>query len=168
MRHIIKILLVCFMIFAVTVFSNIYFRRIYSGRKIVNEKIADSCSMSLGIICNRFYRYAVSSKLESPTTMQWCDNMIADSEKDILSCVGREKQDIKYSYAINKNVEKYKFNDLPDVLVLFFESNLGWNGVGDKNDVNYSNHDGGLAGVVTASGEIGHAEKEIIENLRWE
>ncbi len=168
MRHITKILLVLFLIFAVMAFSKIYSGLKITARKNSNEKITFACSMSLRIICNRFYRYAVSSKLESPTTMQWCDNMIADSEKDILSCVGRENQDIKYSYAINKNVDKYKFDDLPDDLVLFFESNLGWNGVGDKNDVNYSNHDGGLAGVVTASGEIGHAEKEIVENLRWE
>ena len=163
MKRIITILLIIVLGFAAIVFCHSYF-----GRKIISKKIADSCNMGLRIICNRFYRYAILSKRDFPTTMQWCDNIIAHSEKDILICAGTENRDIKCSYAINRNVEKYKFKDLPDDLVLFFESNLGWNGIGYKNDVNYRNHSWGLAGIVMADGEVIHAKKEIVKNLRWE
>lgn len=124
--------------------------------------------MRLRIICNRFYRHAIASELEFPTTVQWCDKMIADSEKDILICSGRGNADIKCNYAINRNIKKYKFNDLPDDLVLFFESDLGWNGIGYKNDVDYSNHSKKLAGIVMVDGEIIHAPKETVDNLKWD
>ena len=75
--------------------------------------------------------------------------------------------DVKCDYAININIEKYKYNDLPDNLVLFFESDLGWNGVGGKNDVNYSNHNG-KAGIITVDGHIFLTQKEVVEGLQWE
>ena len=164
MRYIVTILLAIVLICAVRAFFDNYV-----GRKIVDKKIADACSMELRIICNRFYRHAVLSKLDSPTTMQWCDNIFADSKKDVLVCPGGAvNRGIKCTFAINRNVEKYKFKDLPDDLVLFFESNLGWNGVGDKNNVNYSNHSGGLAGIVFVDGDIYHMKKEIVEKLNWD
>ena len=61
----------------------------YFGRKAIYHEIEDMCSPKLRFIHNRFYRHAIRSKAEFPDTLQWCDKMIADSEKEVLICFGR-------------------------------------------------------------------------------
>ena len=138
------------------------------NREMIDSKFEDVCDMNLKIICNRFYRHAILSKLESPITTQWCDKMIPHSDRGRLFCHIEKNENSKSSYAINKSIEKYDFNDLPDDLVLFFESDLGWNGVGGKDDVNYDNHRGGLAGIVFVRGTTTHSKKETVDKYRWD
>ena len=163
-----KIIITLFLIISIFINLALVFKFVVEpyGKSIVRQEISNTCEWHMRAICNGFYRYAVVNKLDSPFIPNWCDELTLERPPICPADYGQE--DIKCSYAINKNIVKYKFEDLPDDIVLFFESDLGWNGVGDKNDVNYNNHDDFTAGIVFADGYITHLNKEAVDKLRWE
>jgi len=70
------------------------------------------------------------------------------------------------SYAYNKNLSGVKLDDLEAAArtVLFFESDLGWNGAGDRDD-GFPARDDYLIGF--ADGHVERVPKEDLDKLNW-
>ncbi|HPD48639.1 MAG TPA: hypothetical protein P5279_17820 [Anaerohalosphaeraceae bacterium] len=158
------LLLTIFVLVGLTILFKFTFDAV--GDWVYQDKMKDACEVEMRRIYSRFIRYAITNKLDLPQTLNWCDTL--DLDEPLCPVDYFAHKEIQCSYAINKNIEKYSFKDLPDSIVLFFESDLGWNGVGDRYNVNYSNHDDVSAGIIFANGSIAHIKKETVENLRWE
>lgn len=138
--------------------------------KLVDYKLMQHCNNSLRTVCNLYYRTVIITNSSVPIVENWCDSI--DNQctiKIYLKCPGQSSNsNLRSDYAINENVANYTFEDFPDDLVLFFESGLGWNGVGGKDDICYTNHDNDMVGIILVDGYAFHIEKGRIGELRWE
>ena len=70
------------------------------------------------------------------------------------------------NYAMNENIPA-DANDLPDDLVLLFESTPGWNQTGGVDDVVTDRHGKPGANIAFADGRVEFVKPEDIPNLRW-
>ena len=72
------------------------------------------------------------------------------------------------SYAMNENIPA-DANELPEDLVLLFESNPGWNQIGGPDDVVTDRHGKNNPGanIAFADGHIKFVNAEDIPHLRW-
>ena len=70
------------------------------------------------------------------------------------------------SYAMNENIPA-DADELPDNLVLLFESAPGWNKVGDPDDVVTDRHKRPGANIGFAGGHAEFVKPEDIPNLCW-
>ncbi len=138
--------------------------------KLVDYKLRQHCNSSLRTVCNLYYRTVIITNSSVPIVENWCDSIDNQHTKKIyFKCPGQSpNSNPRSDYAINENVANYTFEDLPDDLVLFFESDLGWNGVGGKDDVCSMNHNNDMVGIILINGYAFHIEKGRIGELRWE
>ena len=70
------------------------------------------------------------------------------------------------SYAMNENIPAGA-TELPDDLVIFFESAPGWNQTGGADDVVTDRHNKPGANIAFANGDVRFVDAEDIPNLRW-
>lgn len=70
------------------------------------------------------------------------------------------------SYAMNENVPA-NTAELPDDLVILFESSPGWNQAGGADDVVTDRHEKRGAHIVFADGHVEFVEEEQIPLLKW-
>ena len=100
-----------------------------------------------------------------PDAAKWSDALLpyVDNEKQVfISSVDPDGS----SYAFNKNLSGMKLDDLPAVArtVVFFESDLGWNGAGGIDDA-IALEDGFLIGF--ADGHVERVSGEDLDKLNW-
>jgi len=100
-----------------------------------------------------------------PAKNHWCDLIKRHvEEKGIFECPADKTGPC--SYAMNENIPA-DVNELPDDLVLLFESSPGWNQVGGPDDVVTGRHDRPGANIAFADGHVEFVDAEDIPNLRW-
>ena len=110
-----------------------------------------------------------------PVAGQWCDALmpymenneqlfVSPSAAAAVQVAGKKP----CSYAMNAKLSGLKLTDLTEVssTVLFYESNLGWNGAGGENTVAPAN-DGGECLIAFADGHIQRVPKAQLKKLRW-
>ncbi|MDG1833126.1 MAG: GYF domain-containing protein [Verrucomicrobiota bacterium] len=100
-----------------------------------------------------------------PDAAKWSDALLpyVDNEKQVfISSVDPDGS----SYAFNKNLSGMKLDDLQAVArtVVFFESDLGWNGAGGIDDA-IALDDGFLIGF--ADGHVERVSGEDLDKLNW-
>ena len=123
MMRTIKIILIVVAIYVIASSCKILLKE---GNSRIDRIIAVECGTHLRFIHKHFYNHMLIAKLESSVISRWSDIVSDASGATALVCVLDANTDVKCSYAINENTVKYKFEELPDNLVLFFESDLGW------------------------------------------
>ena len=134
----------------------------------------DVCLNNMSEIYSKMQLFAEKNDKNLLPFNKWCDLLLNDTNIQVsaFSCPNEDNRKIKSSYALNKYIEGREFSDLPDDIVVIFESDLGWNGVGGKNDVDFNNHDYRLestsAGILQADGSVIYVTKNEIDSLRWE
>jgi len=108
------------------------------------------------------YKQNHSGKL--PTDSTWCDTLIHDGyvTEQHLTITARDKS--KRNCALNMNA--LDLDDVPDDMVLIFESGPGWNLVGDKESVVYDDYKGGCL-IIFGDIRTEYLMPEDIPNLRW-
>ena len=99
-----------------------------------------------------------------PAATQWSDVIKPYGDPKELICPADKTGPC--SYAMNENIPA-DANDLPDDLVVLFESAPGWNEVGGADDVVTDRHGKPGANIAFADGHVEFVKAEDIPNLRW-
>ncbi|MSU44483.1 MAG: DUF1559 domain-containing protein [Pedosphaera sp.] len=110
-----------------------------------------------------------------PVAGQWCDALMPCMENNerlfvspsaAVAVLPTGKKPC--SYAMNAKLSGLKLTDLTEVssTVLFYESNLGWNGAGGESTV-ASAEPGGDCLIAFADGHIQRVPKAQLKKLRW-
>ena len=99
-----------------------------------------------------------------PNDSTWCDTLISDEyvTKQHLTIISRDKT--KRNYALNINA--LDLSDVPDDMVLLFESGPGWNLIGGKELLVYDDCEGGCW-ITFGNLRAEYVMPEDIPNLRW-
>lgn len=112
-----------------------------------------------------------------PAKDNWCDlikSYADETTEDVKIKLGRKikvyqcpKDEIgPCSYAMNENIPG-DANELPDDLVLLFESTPGWNQIGGSDDVITDRHKRPGANIAFVNGHVEFVKPEDVPNLRW-
>ncbi len=129
----------------------------------------NECEDKLVNLRDLFHKYADANGDQWPEKEVWCDilkNEYGLRKKD-FRC--RNDQVGPCSYALNINLPQSRA-DTPDDMVLFFESQPGWNQVEDRLLINLSNHtDSASLGcnIVRIDGKVDYIHDGWISELRW-
>lgn len=101
-----------------------------------------------------------------PNKANWCDLIKPYLEGDNYYFKCPEDNIGPCSYAMNENIPD-DANELPDDMVLLFESSPGWNLIGGPDDVVTVRHKRPGASITFADGRVEFVKPEDIPNLRW-
>ena len=131
-------------------------------RKIAQRVV---CGTNLKGLSTAMMVYANDYDDRLPTE-NWCDLLIeeADVSPKSLICPEADTIEGESSYAMNKHIAGKKLRDLPADIVLFFESDLGWNTVGGPEDL-VLRHCGCNIGF--ADGHVEFVTEDRIADLKW-
>jgi len=124
-------------------------------------KVAQSqCRWNQRILCREI--------LDRPKiiTQNWCDALKNKPTFDSDSLKCNYDKTGPCSYAMNENIPN-DVTDLPDDLVLLFESAPGWNQAGGPDDVVTDRHGRPGANIAFADGTVQFVKPEDIPTLRW-
>jgi protein tyrosine phosphatase (PTP) superfamily phosphohydrolase (DUF442 family) len=101
---------------------------------------------------------------------KWCDQLITDCDvgpKSFICSYSNHIEGKESSYAMNINAAGKKRSELPDDLVLLFESKPGWNQVGGPELITLKFHRGKHIYVINVDGYGGFVRPDDIDQLRW-
>ena len=147
------------------------FFHIYLGYAMVKQQ-EHTLAIARRVICSANVRQIDSACLAYqeknqmwPDKENWCDNIQQYFEDNKYFICYTDKIG-PCSYAMNENIP-VDIEELPDDLVLLFESVPGWNTVGGADDVVTDRHGKSGANIVFADGHVEFVEVEEIGNLRW-
>jgi len=103
-----------------------------------------------------------------PSPKQWCDIVKSYSDEEYNYFLCPSDKTGPCSYAMNENIPA-DANELPEDLVLLFESAPGWNQTGGVDDVVTDRHGENNPGanIAFADGHVEFIKSEDIPNLRW-
>lgn len=123
------------------------------------------CLSNLHMLTISFYIYQEENS-QYPVPDQWCDKIqyFEEGVHNYFLCPLDEVGPC--SYAMNENIPA-DATELPDDLVILFESAPGWNQVGGPDDVVTDRHKNPGANIAFADGTVEFIEAEDIPNLRW-
>ena len=99
-----------------------------------------------------------------PDKEQWDDLVKAYVDDDAFQCFIDKTGPC--SYAMNENIPA-DANELPEDLVVLFESAPGWNRIGGVEDVVTDRHDQPGANIAFANGHVEFVPAKDIPKLRW-
>ena len=102
---------------------------------------------------------------ELPVSSTWCDLLINDQYLSSSQLTIPSKNKMQRSYALNAGVLKH--SEMPDDIVLIFESGPGWNLVGGKELLVKDNYKGGCL-VIFGNSIARYINPEDFDHLRWE
>ena len=114
--------------------------------------------------------YAVDYEDQFPTPESWCDLLIKEQDVSPLSFRCPVDPEGTFSYAMNRNLTGQRIEEVSPDTVLFFEANLGRNGVGGPEDLVLRHNDDGIVGCIIAfvDNTPKFVPEEEIDELRWE
>ena len=120
---------------------------------------------SLSIACLVFHR----EKECWPGKDNWCESLQLpvnryNQLRNYMQCPADKIGPC--SYAMNENIPA-NANELPDDLVLLFESAPGWNQTGGADDVVTERHSNPGANIAFPDGRVEFVKPEDVPNLRW-
>jgi hypothetical protein len=107
-----------------------------------------TCVLNIRDIELMLSMYANDNEGYLPDKENWCDLILPykgelEGKNNIFKCPNDPLGPSSYapcSYALNSAVSGRKFEDLPDNMVIVFESQSGWNLSGGKELINFRNH----------------------------
>ena len=123
------------------------------------------CGTNLKNLSTAYLNYQHDNQ-SYPVPEKWCDT-IKQELQEINNCFLCPSDKVgPCSYAMNENIPA-DANDLPDNLVLLFESAPGWNQIGGPDDIVTDRHGKPGANIAFANGDVDFAKPEDIPTLRW-
>jgi prepilin-type processing-associated H-X9-DG protein len=125
------------------------------------------CGTNLKNLSTAYLSYKYDNQ-SYPALEKWCD-FAKQYVQEVESCfVCLADKTGPCSYAMNENIPA-DANDLPDDLVLLFESAPGWNQTGGADDAVTDRHGENKPGanIAFADGHVEFVKPEDIPNLRW-
>lgn len=136
---------------------------IQNGRSKAREAQSMNNLKQLGVAIHVFH----NDNDQLPDAAKWSDALlpIVGNERAVFISPADPGADGS-SYAFNKNLSGIKLDALREAArtVVFFESDLGWNGAGGINDV-FTLNDHYLIGF--ADGHVERVSEEDLEKLNW-
>lgn len=102
-----------------------------------------------------------------PDPNHWCDILVEEVgivPKSFI-CRQSEAEEGLSSYALNRNVIGYRFSELPPDIVILFETQPGWNMVGEPGNLACYHERG--CNILFADGYVEYVKAEKIPKLRW-
>lgn len=138
---------------------------LYNTEKLAMRLVCGTNLKGLGIALN-VYSFDYDDRLPDEN---WCDLLMSKADVCYKSfiCPGSKCEKGQSSYSMNIEVMGKKYGELPDDIVVLFESKPGWNQVGGKELVNLENHGGDGCNVVFADGHNEYVKATGIDKLRW-
>jgi len=126
-----------------------------------------NCGYSIRILGSSWQMYALDYD-SYPKKANWCDltKPYLEENDNLEYFICPNDKTGPCSYAMNENIPD-DANELPDDLVLLFESTPGWNQIGGPDDVVTDRHKRPGASVTFAGGRVEFVKPEDIPNLRW-
>jgi len=133
-------------------------------RRIAQQVV---CATNLKHIGAAMQKYQEENDGELPMGAEWCDLLVADSnlKKDVFRC--RRAVEGPSTYAMNEGALRAN-GELPDDMVVVFESGPSWNQVEGLEDVNLENHYEEGCNVLFADGHVEFVKVEDVNDLLWE
>lgn len=146
---------------AVFIFASIKIRPIV-GRVV--------CEHNLNDLSNAMLIYVGRYDGKYPLPNQWCDSILRESggfTEKVFHCPLDSKG--SFSYAMNKTVFEIEPGQAPPNLVMFFEANLGRNGIGGMEDVALRHDKNGQPGsnISFVDGHVEFVTEDRIADLLW-
>ena len=125
--------------------------------------IKRSADISEIVIALELYKKSHSGEL--PVASNWCDLLINDQyvTPNQLTITTKDKEERNYAL----NINALQLSEIPDDIVLIFESGLGWNLVGGK-ELLVGDHYKGGCWVLFGDMSARYIVPEDFDNLRWE
>ena len=111
--------------------------------------------------------YALNHNDQFPPAATWCDALQggAGSPK-VFQCPSEPER--RCSYAFNAKLDGKKDSEINPQTVLLFESDAGWNGTGDADNLKPHSHSGRIVIVALADGAVMQIPRSKLGTLRWE
>jgi Domain of unknown function (DUF4190)/GYF domain 2 len=111
--------------------------------------------------------YAQSHKGQLPPSATWCDALQGETQwPEIFQCPSERRR--RCSYAFNAQLSGKKQTEINPNTVVFFESNLGWNGSGGPEALKPHRHSLHRVNVLLANGTVATVSRSKLDTLRWE
>lgn len=147
---------------AIMIFLNDGCRKGPHGQKVI-------CGTNLRGIGIAMMVYANDNDDRFPTADKWCDLLVVHYYVDVEQFVC-DRSDVKVgesSYAMNKNIVGVKASDIPEDVVLLFESKPGWNQAGGPEILTAENHNGEGCNILFGDRRVRIVETERLGELKW-
>ncbi|MHC5061620.1 MAG: DUF4190 domain-containing protein [Planctomycetota bacterium] len=131
------------------------------------------CKTNVNMLGVAIMSYAYSSNGNGHITMEaekWCDFLITrvNIEPNFFKCRASDAIRGESSYTLNKNVAGITLDEIPNDVVLIFESEPGWNQVGGPELLTTKHHQGEGCNILFADGHSEFVKTEALGTLRWE
>jgi hypothetical protein len=111
--------------------------------------------------------YAVDHDGQLPPAATWCDAIQSSvGSPKVFQCPSEPER--RCSYAFNAKLDGKKDSEINPQTVLLFESDAGWNGTGDADNLKPHSHSGRIVIVALADGAVMQIPRSKLGTLRWE
>jgi hypothetical protein len=111
--------------------------------------------------------YAVDHDGQLPPAATWCDAIQSRvGSPKVFQCPSEPER--RCSYAFNAKLDGKKDSEINPQTVLLFESDAGWNGTGDADNLKPHSHSGRIVIVALADGAVMQIPRSKLGTLRWE
>ncbi len=112
--------------------------------------------------------YAEANEGKLPAVEKWCDILLEQANTDELLFMCPVAEDGLCNFALNKYAVEAG-SDLPEDMVVLFESGPGWNQVGGPELFNapHDSRRGNGGNVVFAGGKARFVSEDGLEELNW-
>lgn len=136
--------------------------------KEVAQKVV--CETNFKALGNAMIVYMNDYEGRFPTPDRWCDLMMETVDVSEVSLKCPSDMEGNFSYAVNEKIGGIDLREAPADLVVLFESDLGRNGVGGREDVIFRHqlHDQPGCNILFADGHVEFVTEDRIGELRWE
>ncbi len=126
------------------------------------------CAANMSGLGKVISSYSQDYNGQLPTLEKWREILLEELWPKQFICSAVETQDKNLSsYAINKNLQSTKFEDIPADIVLLFECNLTKNPTGGPELLTSENHKNKGSNIVFGDLHVEFIRTEHFENLRW-
>jgi len=128
-----------------------------------------TCSRNLMGLGSAMMVYAHEFDDQYPTASKWCDLLLQGdyvSEKQFW-CPSLETRQGQSSYTFNKNIVGIRWSQIPDEVVLLFESKPGWNAIGGLEMLAPENHDGKGCLILFKDRRVEWVKRKKLAKLKW-
>ncbi|MGD0571572.1 MAG: hypothetical protein ABSB11_00970 [Sedimentisphaerales bacterium] len=125
------------------------------------------CPRNVQCISYRLREYTTKHENTLPNVENWCEKLLGKDWSFCLKCPCANTPEGMSSYALNKNVMGMKLSELPNNIVILFETKAAKNPVGGKELITADNHKGKGGMVLFADMHIAFVRAEDFNNLRW-
>lgn len=138
---------------------------------------ARSCGMHMRHIGWALKKYSEEHNGRLPAAANWCEALldnskyIYNSDNPLLSffyCRGARTPKGQSSYALNESTAGMRLAELPDDVILVFETMPSENPVGGRELITADNHDGKGSVVLLGDLQVAFIKAEDFNDLRWE